>query len=80
MTRNTQAYEMYVAGYEFHVLNNAFSNHWGFQTFKSRPPWRAVQRVVNEQRFSNFAKEVSAHYGRDPYPYRALPFLKKKIR
>ena len=30
MTR-CQAYEMYVAGYQFHVLNNLFMNHWGLQ-------------------------------------------------
>ena len=22
---------MYVAGYQFHVLNNLFMNHWGLQ-------------------------------------------------
>ena len=26
-----QVYEMYVAGYDFHILNNAFTSHWGFQ-------------------------------------------------
>jgi hypothetical protein len=26
-----QVYEMYVAGYTFQVLNNAFTYHWGFQ-------------------------------------------------
>ena len=28
---NNQAYEMYVAGYKFLVLNNLFMNHWGLQ-------------------------------------------------
>merc|ERR1712130_1030886 len=41
MTRNTQVYEMYVAGFKFHLLNNA--------------------------RFDEFAREVSARYSRDPY-------------
>ena len=26
-----QAYEMYVSGYQFLVLNNLFMNHWGLQ-------------------------------------------------
>ena len=26
-----QVYEMYVAGFKFHLLNNAFTSHWGFQ-------------------------------------------------
>ena len=26
-----QVYEMYVAGYQFKLLNNAFTSHWGFQ-------------------------------------------------
>ena len=26
-----QVYEMYVAGYSFKLLNNAFTSHWGFQ-------------------------------------------------
>ena len=28
-----KAYEMYVAGYQFLVLNNLFMNHWGLQVF-----------------------------------------------
>jgi len=67
MTRNTQVYEMYVAGYEFYLLNNAFTNHWGFQGLKSRASWRAKQQENNNKKFDEFAKELSAHYGRDPY-------------
>jgi len=67
MTRNTQVYEMYVAGYSFYLLNNAFTNHWGFQTLKTRPEWRARQQEKNNARFDEFAREVSAHYGADPY-------------
>ena len=58
---------MYVAGYTFYVLNNAFTNHWGFQTLKTRPEWRARQQEKNNARFDEFAREVSAHYGADPY-------------
>lgn len=67
MTRNTQVYEMYVAGFKFHLLNNAFTSHWGFQSLKSRPAWRAKQQEENNARFDEFAREVSARYSRDPY-------------
>ncbi|XP_059082616.1 beta-1,4-glucuronyltransferase 1-like [Tigriopus californicus] len=67
MTRNTQAYEMYVSGYEFFVLNNAFTNHWGFQSIKTRPKYRALQQMKNNHLFDDFAKEITARYGRDPY-------------
>jgi hypothetical protein len=38
-----QAYEMFVAGYSFHVLNNAFVSHWGFQEPHGTPQWRVDQ-------------------------------------
>lgn len=75
MTRNTQVYEMYVAGYTFNLLNNAFTSHWGFQSIKSRPQWRARQQEQNNARFDEFAREVSAHYTADPY--KMLDQLKK---
>ena len=49
---------MYVAGYSFNLLNNAFTNHWGFQSLKTRPDWRARQQEMNNARFDEFAKEV----------------------
>ena len=58
---------MYVSGYQFYVLNNAFTNHLGFQTLKTRPVWRAQQSSVNSRKFHNFALELIAKYGRDPY-------------
>jgi len=67
MTRNTQVYEMYVAGYSFNILNNAFTSHWGFQSISTRPAWRAHQQEVNNAKFDEFAKEVSARYSADPY-------------
>jgi len=67
MTRNTQVYEMYVAGYSFYLLNNAFTSHWGFQQLKTRPSWRAKQMEENNAKFDEFAKELSAHYNADPY-------------
>jgi len=75
MTRNTQVYEMYVAGYTFHVLNNAFTNHRGFQTIGTRPQWRAKQQEMNNKKFDEFAREVSARYSADPY--KMLDQLKK---
>ena len=53
-----QVYEMYVAGYSFYLLNNAFTNHWGFQSLKTRPQWRARQQEQNNARFDEFDKEV----------------------
>ena len=57
---------MYVAGYEFFVLNNAFTSHWGFQSIRTRPKWRAKQQEENNAKFDEFAREVTARYGRDP--------------
>ena len=66
---------MYVAGYTFQVLNNAFASHWGFQTLKNRPEWRAKQQEANNAKFDDYAREISARYGRDPY--QMLSKLKK---
>ncbi|XP_008206491.1 uncharacterized protein LOC100114967 isoform X3 [Nasonia vitripennis] len=65
-TRNTQVYEMYVAGYKFKVLSPTFTVHWGLQTRKSRPAWRERQNSVNRKHFEVFKKEVFARYMRDP--------------
>ena len=56
-----------MAGYSFYLLNNAFTNHWGFQSLKTRPQWRARQQEQNNKRFDEFAREVTARYGADPY-------------
>ncbi|XP_048511887.1 beta-1,4-glucuronyltransferase 1 isoform X1 [Athalia rosae] len=65
-TRNTQVYEMYVAGYEFLVLSPIFTGHWGLQTKKGRPAWRERQNSLNRKLFEGFKKEVFARYNRDP--------------
>ena len=57
---------MFIAGYSFYVLNNAFLSHWGYSVKNSTPDWRVMQRKENELRFESFAREVSARYGRDP--------------
>ena len=55
-----------MAGYNFFVLNNAFISHWGYQAPVDPPEWRVKQRIVNENKFVNFAKEMVARYDRDP--------------
>ncbi|XP_024945832.1 beta-1,4-glucuronyltransferase 1 isoform X2 [Cephus cinctus] len=65
-TRNTQVYEMYVAGYQFKVLSPIFTGHWGLQTKKGRPAWREKQNNFNRKHFDVFKKEVFARYMRDP--------------
>jgi len=61
MTRNTQAYEMNLAGYQFLVLNNAFSLHWGFQEAEY-PEWRKLQIKENEKRFKDLQRELKERY------------------
>jgi hypothetical protein len=51
---------MYLAGYKFHLLNNAFLSHWGYAAKNSTPDWRVGQRRDNELLFESFIKEVSA--------------------
>ena len=58
MTRTTQLYEMYVAGYKFFLLNNVFTSHWGFLSLSSRPQWRYKQQWANNLKFKGFAEEV----------------------
>ncbi|XP_066260700.1 beta-1,4-glucuronyltransferase 1 isoform X2 [Euwallacea similis] len=65
-TRNSQVYEMFVAGYEFFVLSPIFTCHWGLQVKKSRPPWREHQNNLNRKQFDNFKKEIFARYNKDP--------------
>ena len=62
-TRYTQAFEMYLAGYHFVVLDNVFLSHRGFQSIKNRPEWRAKQQMENNKKMEAYAKEVLARYG-----------------
>ena len=64
MTRNTQSYEMFMAGYTFSVLNNLFLNHWGLQKRETRPHWRQLQHLLNNRLFRGFAKELTARYNK----------------
>ncbi|KAH1005824.1 hypothetical protein HUJ04_006738 [Dendroctonus ponderosae] len=65
-TRNSQVYEMFVAGYEFLVLSPIFTCHWGLQVKKTRPPWREHQNNLNRRQFDQFKKEIFARYNKDP--------------
>ncbi|XP_068085926.1 beta-1,4-glucuronyltransferase 1-like [Anabrus simplex] len=65
-TRNSQVYEMYLAGWTFKVLNNAFLVHWGFQFLKQRPPWRSTQAKKNGLRLRGFIREMAVKYDKDP--------------
>lgn len=65
-TRNTQVYEMFVAGYQFEVLSPIFTIHWGLQGRKGRPSWRERQNSLNRRQFEVFKREVFARYHKDP--------------
>ena len=41
-----------------YLLKNAFTSHWGFQSYSTRPVWRAKQMEENNAKFDEFAKEV----------------------
>ncbi|KAI9577786.1 hypothetical protein GQX74_010973 [Glossina fuscipes] len=61
-TRNSQVYEMYVAGYSFYVLTPIFTCHWGLQKKNARPSWREQQNTMNRKRFEAFKREILARY------------------
>lgn len=65
-TRNSQVYEMFVAGYEFFVLSPIFTCHWGLQVKSTRPFWREMQNNANRKRFESFKREIFAKYVNDP--------------
>ncbi|XP_014274469.1 beta-1,4-glucuronyltransferase 1 isoform X2 [Halyomorpha halys] len=65
-TRNTQVYEMFVAGYQFFVLSPVFTVHWGLQHRKGRPSWRERQNANNRKFFEQFKREVFTRYHKDP--------------
>ncbi|KAG5866935.1 hypothetical protein JTB14_023203 [Gonioctena quinquepunctata] len=65
-TRNSQVYEMFVAGYEFLVLSPIFTCHWGLQVKRTRPPWREHQNNLNRRHFEGFKREIFAKYNKDP--------------
>jgi len=65
-TRNTQVYETRMAGYEFWVLNNAFSLHKGLIMSKKQHSWRLKQVRKNlRKKFPGFRKEKELIYGKE---------------
>ncbi|XP_017868622.1 PREDICTED: beta-1,4-glucuronyltransferase 1 [Drosophila arizonae] len=66
-TRNSQVYEMYVAGYKFYVLSPVFTCHWGLQRKQARPAWREQQNNANRKKFDSFKSEIFARYKNDPH-------------
>ncbi len=58
---------MFVAGYRFKVLSNAFLKHWGFQHKKSRPKWRTRQELRNQRLLPSFYRDMLEKYGKDPF-------------
>lgn len=65
-TRNTQIYEMYLAGWSFKVLNNIFLIHWGFQYRSSQSELRRKEAVKNFFIFKDFLREKTVEYDDDP--------------
>ncbi|EDW01945.1 GH20168 [Drosophila grimshawi] len=66
-TRNSQVYEMYVAGYKFYVLSPVFTCHWGLQRKQARPAWREQQNNANRKKFEVFKSEIFARYKNNPH-------------
>ncbi|CAD7077698.1 unnamed protein product [Hermetia illucens] len=64
-TRNSQVYEMFVAGYTFKVLSPIFTCHWGLQVKKTRPDWREQQNNANRKKFDTFKREILVRYKKD---------------
>ncbi|KAG8234613.1 hypothetical protein J437_LFUL015026 [Ladona fulva] len=66
MTGISRAYEMFLAGYEFKVLDNAFLTHWTAPYTKDRSIWKTVQTLKNQNKFDNWVLEKTVTYDSDP--------------
>lgn len=64
-TRNTQVFEMFVAGFQFQVLSPIFTCHPGLQN-KKHALLREQQNNKNRRAFDGFKREVFARYNKDP--------------
>ncbi|XP_059481228.1 beta-1,4-glucuronyltransferase 1-like [Neocloeon triangulifer] len=69
MTRNTQAYEMSLAGYSFHLLDSIFLSHvWGLKrkTAVESNTERKIETQMNTRFFSSVhVRELAARYDSD---------------
>ena len=54
---------MFLKGYRFYLLDNAFNIHWGFQSSATHPLWRRNQIGTNIAKFHQFANELFFRYG-----------------
>ncbi|KAK3870004.1 hypothetical protein Pcinc_024721 [Petrolisthes cinctipes] len=59
--RSSQVLEMHLAGFSWHMLNNAFTCHRGFQE-KTQDPIRIYQTKQNAARFMIFLEEKLVRY------------------
>eukprot|EP00094_Tigriopus_californicus_P011957 TCALIF_11551-PA protein Name:"Similar to B3GNT1 N-acetyllactosaminide beta-1,3-N-acetylglucosaminyltransferase (Pongo abelii)" AED:0.30 eAED:0.30 QI:0/0/0/0.66/1/1/3/0/255 len=66
LCRNTQFYELFVAGFQFKFLNNGFLTHIGFKVPGQREQWKFKELVKNQRLIPQFALEIRARYGQDP--------------
>ncbi|TRY71597.1 hypothetical protein TCAL_03378 [Tigriopus californicus] len=58
---------MFLAGYTFHILDNGFVLHQGYkETVSMFPEWKLEQYKVNNGRFKDFLREITAKYQQDP--------------
>lgn len=76
-TRNTQVYEMFVAGFSFYVLSPVFTLHPGLQNRKPQLI-REQQNNKNRRSFDGFKREVFARYKKDPLRMMAVKEKEKK--
>lgn len=76
-TRNTQVYEMFVAGFQFQVLSPIFTCHPGLQN-KRHQLLREQQNNRNRRAFDGFKREVFARYNKDPLKMMVPAAAKKK--
>ncbi|KAF6205241.1 hypothetical protein GE061_019409 [Apolygus lucorum] len=58
LTKNTQVFEMSIAGYKFFVLSPVFTVHWGLQNNVRRPMWRERQNNNNYRKLYSFKREI----------------------
>lgn len=61
-----QAYEMFISGWKFKILNNIFLIHLGFQTRSNYSIWRKKQADKNFEIFKTFIRSMAVKYDKDP--------------
>lgn len=77
-TRNSQVFEMHLSDYTWHMLNNAFLCHRGFQVNKKKDVTRREQIKTNSELYKAFRREIYARYGKNAEDYEPKKKEKKK--